>query len=443
MQDCQRVVWAEGVFLGQQHFQLWDRYHRQELGTRQAALQPFGWGLIDLDFDQDALETRELRIRRCEFLLPNGRLVRYRAADGESRSVALPESGGRVEIYVGLSRNDSAGGITGYRERPGNCAWEVAYHDVPDQHDQSRRREVALARPNLMVLRGDETRDQADTLKLIELAPSPEGGWKVNEAFAPALCQIGASEPLLRLVRRIEERLAGRVRVLDERRRRLGSVSDFGPSDLSQFLLLQELRPVQVALAHYAGTRAPHPETVSLEPLRLIGTPGAFHPEAVAPEAPSYAHDGLGATFEACERAIAALLSDALPSQMTGVKLVNETSALRVARDINPDQLRRGTLFLAVRFDSENPSWVSDFARQVKIGAREDVEMILASALQGVPIVHVQRPPNRLPIKSGYEYFRLETGGEFWQRVIDHQSLALFMPKDFIGAQVDVLTVEE
>ncbi len=443
MQDYQRVVWAEGVFLGQQHFQLWDQYHHQDLTKRQTALSPLGWGLIDLEFDEGALAAGELRVRRCEFLLPGGKLVRYRPAEGEGLALPLPEDRDQAGIFAGIPHEDSAIGITGYRDRATLCAWEVDYRDVEDQHDPSRRREVALARPNLMIVHDSQPHDQLETLKLMELARSPAGGWQVNDTFIPAVCQVGASEVLLRLLRRIEERVSARVRVLDERRRRLGAVSDFGPSDLSQFLLLQALSPAQAAPAHYMKTRMAHPETVFVELVRLIATLRTFHPEAAAAEPLAYAHDGLGDAFGACERAVAACLSDALPSPMAGLKLVSESSTLRVASAVDSEQLRRGTLFLAVRFDADDPAWVSDFARQVKVGAREDIELILGSALQGVPVVHVQRPPNRLPIKSGYEYFRLETGGEFWQRVVDHQSLALFMPKAFTAAHIDVLTVEE
>lgn len=43
MEEQRRVVWAEGVFLGQQHFQLWDESHFNDLVARQAALHPHGW----------------------------------------------------------------------------------------------------------------------------------------------------------------------------------------------------------------------------------------------------------------------------------------------------------------------------------------------------------------------------------------------------------------
>lgn len=369
--------------------------------------------------------------------------MRYGGGDDGGRTLALPSGGERVEVHAGLPSNDRARGIAGYPEQSTACAWDVEYHNVADRHDATREREVALGRPNLVLVRGDQPRDQLSALKILELVRDASGKWSIDDRFVPAVCQIGTSESLMRILRTIDERLCARLRVLDERRNRMGAVSDFGPSELSQFLLLQTLRPAQAVLGHMIQTGSAHPERAFVELRRLVASLSGFHPDAAAPELPAYSHEDLATVFGSCEQAVSALLSDAVPSQMAGVTLVNETESLRVARDLSPKQLHSATFFLAVRFDADDPTWVSQFARQVKIGAREDIELIVGSALQGVPAVHVQRPPNRLPIKSGYEYFRLETGGDFWQRIQEHQTLALFVPRDFAAAQIDVLTIEE
>ena len=41
MEALRKVIWAEGMFLGQQHFQLWDRYYEtyQSLQVRSLSLR--------------------------------------------------------------------------------------------------------------------------------------------------------------------------------------------------------------------------------------------------------------------------------------------------------------------------------------------------------------------------------------------------------------------
>jgi type VI secretion system protein ImpJ len=265
----------------------------------------------------------------------------------------------------------------------------------------------------------------------------------MDEGYVPPVCHIGASDALMAMLQRTVDCVGARIRVLDERRERLGAVAEFGAGELAQFLLLQLLRPAYAVLTHHLRTPATHPESVYLELARLISGLRAFHPEVADAEPPAYAHDSLGSVFLACEAGIRSLLSDVVPRPMTGIDLRRESSSLCVASAVDGDRLRRSTFFLAVRFVADSPDWVGELGRQIKVGAREDIELILGSALPGVPVVHVQRPPNRLPVKSGYEYFRLEAGGEFWDRVLEHHSIAVFLPRAFAAAEVEIVTVDE
>jgi type VI secretion system protein ImpJ len=443
MSDYQHVVWAEGVFLGQQHFQLWDRCQFQDRVARQWALQPFGWGLIDFAHEPEALERGELRVTRCELLLPDGRLVRFNTEENAPVALSLPDTGDRAGVFAGLPRNDDAAGIAGYNKPSGAAGWHVGYREVPDQHDATRTREVAVAYPNLTLRLDDEPRDQLATIKLAELVHDDEGNWQFDATFIPPTCQLGSSQALMDLLRRVEERIAARIRILDERRAKLGAVSDFGPADLAQFLLLHALRPAHAEISHCLTNPTLHPERLFTELKRLLAALTPFQPQAAPDTLPEYDHDDLRSSLQQCDEALGTLLSEAVPSRMTGLNLMQETPALRVARGFDAAQLYHTTLFLAIRHDAQDPSWVNDFARQVKIGSREDIETVMASALVGVPVSHIQRPPNRLPVKSGYEYFRIEPGGQFWERIIEHQNLAVFLPREFEQAYVEILTVEE
>ena len=45
MDQHQKVLWTEGMFLGPQHFQQADRYHEEQLRRAVRALRPFAWGV--------------------------------------------------------------------------------------------------------------------------------------------------------------------------------------------------------------------------------------------------------------------------------------------------------------------------------------------------------------------------------------------------------------
>ena len=71
-----RMVWAEGVFLSQQHFQLWDALLRQQQHSYVEAVQTFNWGVLDLKWNLDNLGNGTLILQSCCCIFQNGLLVR-------------------------------------------------------------------------------------------------------------------------------------------------------------------------------------------------------------------------------------------------------------------------------------------------------------------------------------------------------------------------------
>lgn len=444
MSALHKVVWAEGVFLGQQHFQLWDRYLERAQLSRCRSQNPFHWGLIHMRIDESALANGQLRLVACELIFPDGRLAAVDATAGVPLVCDLTvTTADRVEVFLALPANDGVSGIAGYQDKGRLCAWQAEFEQVADEHDPGRVREVMVGRPNLLLLRGDEPRDQFTSIKIAELVAVGDGGFRFADEFIPTVCHIGASPKLKQLLQGVLELVQAKVRLLSERRRGFGALTSFGPNELGQFLLLQTLRPALAALQHLCDHVELHPERLYCELARLVAGLLEFHAEQHAGDVPAYVHGDLSAVFTPLRALLGNLLSDAVPTASSGIELRQESQALNVAQEIDPSLYAESSIFLAVLHATEDPGWVIDFTRQAKVGAREDIELILSSALPGIRLVHTQRPPSRLPIRSGYEYFRLEPHGEFWQRAREHRSLAVFLPTTFREARLELLCVKE
>ncbi|NKB47671.1 MAG: hypothetical protein GKR77_07785, partial [Legionellales bacterium] len=74
-----KLLWAEGVILGQQQFQQWDAYWQQTLTTHLHTLSPHHWGMLTYAIDQPQLTIGEFTLQQCRAIFPNGVLVHYQA----------------------------------------------------------------------------------------------------------------------------------------------------------------------------------------------------------------------------------------------------------------------------------------------------------------------------------------------------------------------------
>ena len=135
-QRQQKIVWAEGLFLGQQHFQQWDRVFQRELQQRSQLTTPHCWGLVSLNLLEEALEMGQCRLESITAILPNGQWVVHDSQrDGGPLLCDLTAGGDRVDVWLALPDNDRVAGINGYREQGRLCAWRADYQEVADEHD--------------------------------------------------------------------------------------------------------------------------------------------------------------------------------------------------------------------------------------------------------------------------------------------------------------------
>ncbi|WP_111655395.1 type VI secretion system baseplate subunit TssK [Isoalcanivorax indicus] len=444
MSEQQKVVWAEGLFLGQQHFQLWDKGLRHDYQQRSRLLNPHCWGLVSLSLTREALSNGQCRVEAVTAVLPDGRLVRFDAGEqGQALTCELAGGGDQVDVWLALPANDRVGGINGYHEQGRLCGWQAAYRDIADEHDPSRSREVILAQPNLTLLRSDQSRDQYSTLCIGRFEHQGDGQYRALEPFIPPAVNLAASPMLRGWAVRIRDLLAARVRQLSQQRNSYGDLADMGAREMGQFLRLLQLRPALATLEHLLSQDGTHPETLYRESVRLLNGLCDFQADQSDLDLPEYRHSDLTAVFTTLETRLRDFLAEAAPTPSTALTLRDESPAVRIAEGVPWEALDRQHLYLGVSHDADDPSWVTDFARQTKSGSREDLELILASALPGIRLSHTQRPPNRLPVKSGFEYFRFEPTGEFWPRALEARSLAIFLPAAFQNARFNLLCVED
>ena len=116
-QKRQRVVWAEGLFLGQQHFQQWDRNLQREIHQRTDLARSHGWGVVSLNLLEEPLGIGQCRIESLSAILPNGQWVQFDSQrDGDPLLCDLTAGGDSVTVWL-------AGPTTA---TPGQIDWQQA-----------------------------------------------------------------------------------------------------------------------------------------------------------------------------------------------------------------------------------------------------------------------------------------------------------------------------
>ncbi|MBU2894373.1 type VI secretion system baseplate subunit TssK [Colwellia sp. D2M02] len=438
-----KPVWAEGVLLGQQHLQVFDEYQEYLHAQRQFIQSPIAYGFKRISIDNTALSRGEIDVLQLEFVLETGRYIAFNRSFNQQLTLTLPQNSSTVTVYVGLASNNASSGISGYNNTGQLSAYEAEYIDVNDQHDSSRTREVMVAQPKLTLFTDTDTTTYFDVLPLFQIVRGPDGHFALNEKFIPPLLDISASIYLNELLNRTNNLVNAKANVLLSRRQGLGAVTDFGPNEMNSFLLLSGMLPSAKMLSHLKQLVNVHPERLYSEFTQLLSRISLFEHSQLIDSLPTYQHNNLTEVFAQFEQMITQLLDGVVPKKMSGLKLEKMSDALYQVATIDSAQLSNNDFYLAVYFESSDSKWIDTFGEQVKIGSVDKIDIIVSSALNGLSVSHCQRTPNKLAVKSGYEYFRLESHGHIWQQIVEEQSLAVFVPYSLQKANVEIVIVDK
>ncbi|KAF7769679.1 type VI secretion system protein ImpJ [Pseudoalteromonas citrea] len=436
-----KPVWAEGVLLAQQHFQLLDAYSEQQQTLRQTMLVPNGFGVYYIHIEKSALLRGVLNVTSLQVMLPNGRMLEYTTDVENQLKLTLDQKASSVLVHVAIAANRHVADIEGYSQSGQLSAYHSQYIDVIDTHDPNRSRELLVARPNILLLTQNDTLTYFDALPCLKLSRLDDGTFALDEQYIPPLLNVGASDYLSGLLKRTTNLVNAKVNVLLNRRKGYGAVSDFGPNEMNSFLLLNSMAPAASMLEHLQSLNVLHPERLYSELVMLISRVSVFEHSELATGLPVYNHNALSEVFSKLDEILRTLLDGVVPKRMAALKLERSSNAIYEINSIDSEMLQSHDFYLAVFCESASTQWIELFAEQVKIAASQVLEMMIASALNGVALTHCQRPPNKLAIKSGYEYFRLETFGDAWQQICEDHALSLFIPFSLQAATVEIVTV--
>lgn len=444
IKGLRKVVWSEGVFLGQQHLQQFDNYSEQARWLQAKTYQAFPWGVVEWDLNAMALSAGKVSLSRLQAVFPDGRIVDYRAdLDGEVVLDLSDDDREALELLVMLPDFTGASPITGYDNSQRTPSQSTEYVDLPDQHDPARKREVLLAKLNIQLITERQASVGQTAIRLARLVKEVDGAYRVAENVWPPMLQMIASRPCLSLVQSLTEMLSARVRDYSERRKQLGDVASFSPSESAEFYL--EARIVEFLTQARMLKNAPQQSPYELyQLLCVLHQLLAIHLSPVDVDTvPPYQH-------EAPHEALLTLMGDVRrmlnaevhkPERKTGIEKVGPGRFQ--SSKLSSDVLSRYSFFLAVNYSAENPEWVSRFERIVKLGDPESVERMVAMSLPGVPVRHTQRVPQKIRIKSGFEYFLIDKNSPAWQNIKDAEQFGLFCMGEFADVEIELVVIEE
>jgi len=445
MSKSSRVMWSEGMFLLPQHFQYQDEFHQHQLAQATLRSTPFHWGVQLLELDEEALANGVLQLSRLKLVFPDGTL--YDAPQHDPLPAArdlkdlLRESD--LKVYAALRRPEPYG--LNYVEdgatEQGARRFRKQFDTLPDLNEGDLENEITSLRLNVVLLIEGDNLDGFTYCPLANLVRNNAGGFNLDGHFVHPCLHLGAHDTLLGIARRLLGVLQAKSEALSGRRReRADQIAEFGSSDVTLFWLLYTVNRAYPALAHLLQHPRLHPEQLYRFLAELVGSLLTFSLNIQLKDIPPYDHDDPAASLLRLDALLRELLDNVVPNQYVPIAVEQTKPSYYVGRLHDP-RLAEADFYISVHADMPGASLLELVPRAFKVGSPEDIEVVVNTAMPGAALNHATRLPNAIPVRLDNHYFSIEPHGRVYQRMMDAQAIAFYVPSAFANLKLELMAV--
>ncbi|MGE0012182.1 MAG: type VI secretion system baseplate subunit TssK [Azoarcus sp.] len=441
-----KVLWGEGLFLRPQHFQQQDAY--LESLSRNALLhaQPYGWGLSKLEVDLDALSGGILRLNQVHVVFHDGETYRAPERDLLPEPVMLDRSAnidGVTEFHLGIRHLGRHGGnCTTDDTQPSDTRFVIKPLSLCDHYTEAVEAEVSVLRKRGVLKSALDPLEPYQSVPVLRIRKTPAGEYELDAEFMPPLTRISASPRLLARLQKLLDSLEAKSHALhDLHREPTQSVIEFRSGDHASFWLQNTVCAAFAALSHLRHAPLLHPERLFQELLRLGGSLMTFSRQYQLSDLPTYDHASPGPSFVRIDEILRTLLQTVISARYFTIALTETKPAFHVGRLDSGKLTPESGLYLAVRANQPLSEIIESVPLRMKIGAPDDVEKLVLSALSGVKLIHTAQVPSAIPVRPGTCYFALEPKGQLYQQMLKAQSITIYAPSNYRDLSLELIVL--
>ncbi|MCC7601109.1 type VI secretion system baseplate subunit TssK [Janthinobacterium sp. FW305-129] len=446
MSITSKLLWGEGLFLRPQHFQQQDQYHEHRLHESIKALHPYAWGVNHVQIDRDALSNNTLRLLELSLVFQDGEIYNAPGADELPEAVDLGkllQSQQTVTFYAALPAFKHFGGNFAASDQPNSAArYGQANLETPDLYTHAAQAELAYLQKSLRLVAESEPRDSYVNFPLLRLRRLSTGGFEPDPSFVPPSLSIRGAPLLFLQLRRLIDALQAKVNALyGHHREPSKNVIEFRSGDMSSFWLLHTASSAFASLSHYFHHPALHPERLYEALLALAGALMTFSKTHALADLPAYQHADPGPSFARLHAIIRELLDTVISSKYFAIALSEVKPSYHHGKLDSGKIDDKTAFYLGVSADMPGVELVDVVPLRFKIGAPDDVEKFVLSALPGVRLQHTPQVPAAVPVRPDTYYFTVEAKGQMYERMLQAQSISIYVPSGMRDLKLELVAI--
>jgi type VI secretion system protein ImpJ len=438
MQQTQKIVWVEGMFLRPHHFQQCESHLESQIVAWGKSQNSNYWGFVEKEVDPEALRRGSIVLTAASGIFPDGTFFSFRGANNAPTPLTIESGTTSVKVVLAIPAcfpgreqitfQESADSLARYR------AVDTEVADLNAMAIGPAEIQSGQLRMKLM-LENELTADWTALGVVSVIERRRDNSLQLDESYIPPLLNCHADA-------RLEGFIADTLGLLQQRgqmlAQRLAEAGRSGVSEVVEFLMLQLVNRYY-GLTHHAHQEAQfHPERLFSEWLKLVAELATFSPaRTIGDNIPLYNHDNLSASFEPLMLQLRQQLSMIIEENAVQINLTQKSHGLYVASIADPHMLDGFGFVLAVSAKVPVDVIRNQFPARMKIAPVNRIKDLVQLQLPGIGLKGMPVAPREIPYHAGYTYFELEKTGDLWSQMERARVFALHVAGEFPDLQME------
>jgi len=418
------------MFLRPQHLQYLDQAADARLLHHLRSLNPFHWGVRELQVDAEALGDCRVVIQRFNGILPGGTILRY-PGNALIETRKFDPASERLDLYIGLrqqSPNEANTAPSGDGDR--NVRYSLRSEEIPDLNRPGFENSIEVMCPNVrLFLSGEEPELEIyDSLKLAEIHATGDSArpFELNSLYAPPLLAVQAWRALNEEIDVVVNNMSGKVRQVAAGRDTLTGL------DFPRMLMWYTIARLTPVLRHLLSTGQTHPYELYSTLIETAASLGAMgHEELI--ELPTYDHENLYACFHALIDFINAELQKEFKDRSIELKMpFVRSKKIYATEELNLELAnKRNAFYLAVKAEMDSQELAALVTNEVRASAIGGLDFLLRMNVRGLRLEHLSAAPADVKPSAGFEYFRIDphSNTNQWKKVTEDYNFGVSLGK--------------
>ncbi len=447
MYGAKKVIWKEGLFLQPQHFQLSERFLFNTINTRLSSYFPHYYGFTNLTINKDAVANGTISVTQAQGILPDGTVFDIPKQDHAPAARPFEDhfthEQQTLDVFFALPMvAEKKANVSEMSEETSAVRYKNQVVSMSDEVYGRQQKEIEVGDFNFRILFGDESRDDYSAMQVARLVRTSSGQIEVDDTYVPPLLRVGGSKILLDKLRSLLELLLAKNASLSQGRKQLkGGFAEFGGSEQTAFRLLHTVNTYTPLLNYYHFVPDIHPYDLFTLLLQFSGSLCTFSSEVTLKNLPRYEHSNIGSVFDIFNAVIRKILGGDISAGCVNVPIEETGPANYLCKVADEGLFNTASFYFGLSADVTDKELIVGTLSRIKMCSRDKLELLIPSAMPGLPLKHTATPPEGLSSKPGFIYFKLEQQGDFWEGIKTSGTIAFYFPHNYSNLKMEMLAL--